>query len=206
MHPVKKSPINSGTILFGNSRTIVTETNSKIIILCVVRALRSEPPSTGVAGPSEPAISTRSFRGLQTGAPESQKMTHKSENGTSSSRFGAFFAFLGYFRAPFCRPFLRLLCDFWLGGPGDSRRWRLGSQTMMRAKRSREHHKHCRHKNYLVWKFQLCPALEQKTKAHTLRAQILKIFKILKFSSELEIFKRATHQTPIFVGNSGGQD
>ena len=40
----------------------------------------------------------------------------------------------------------------------------------------------------------------------TLRAQILKKFKILKFSSELEIFKRATHQTPIFVGNSGGQD
>ena len=34
----------------------------------------------------------------------------------------------------------------------------------------------------------------------TLRAQILKKFKILKFSSELEIFKRATHQTPIFCG------
>ena len=36
-----------------------------------------------------------------------------------------------------------------------------------------------------------------------LRAQNLKNFKILKFSSETEIFKRATHQTPIFVG--GGQ-
>ena len=34
---------------------------------------------------------------------------------------------------------------------------------------------------------------------HTLRAQILKNFKILKFSSELEIFKRATHQTPVFL-------
>ena len=34
----------------------------------------------------------------------------------------------------------------------------------------------------------------------TLRAQILKKIKILKFSSELEIFKRATHQTPIFCG------
>ena len=34
----------------------------------------------------------------------------------------------------------------------------------------------------------------------TLRAQISKKFKILKFSSELEIFKRATHQTPIFCG------
>ena len=28
----------------------------------------------------------------------------------------------------------------------------------------------------------------------------------LKISSEIEIFKRATHQTPIFVGNSEGQD
>ena len=37
-------------------------------------------------------------------------------------------------------------------------------------------------------------------KIRTLRAQILKNFKILKFSSELEIFKRATHQTPIFSG------
>ena len=28
----------------------------------------------------------------------------------------------------------------------------------------------------------------------------------LKFSIEIEIFKRATQQTPIFVGNSEGQD
>ena len=41
----------------------------------------------------------------------------------------------------------------------------------------------------------------------SLGAQILKKIKILKFSSELEIFKRATHQTPsFFCGNSGGQD
>ena len=47
---------------------------------------------------------------------------------------------------------------------------------------------------------------KKSQKECSLRAQILKNFKILKFSSELEIFKRATHQTPIFVGNSGGQD
>ena len=40
----------------------------------------------------------------------------------------------------------------------------------------------------------------------TLGAQRLKKFKILKFSSEIENFKRATHQTPIFVGNSEGRD
>ena len=53
----------------------------------------------------------------------------------------------------------------------------------------------------------------------TQRAQILKIFKItlqdwnfqarlkrITFSSEIEHFKRATHQTPIFVGNSQAQD
>ena len=34
----------------------------------------------------------------------------------------------------------------------------------------------------------------------TLRAQRLKKFKILKFSSEIEKFKRAAHQTPIFCG------
>ena len=34
----------------------------------------------------------------------------------------------------------------------------------------------------------------------SLRAQRLKKFKILKFSSEIENFKRATHQTPIFCG------
>ena len=33
-----------------------------------------------------------------------------------------------------------------------------------------------------------------------LRAQRLKKFKILKFSSEIENFKRAAHQTPIFCG------
>ena len=43
-------------------------------------------------------------------------------------------------------------------------------------------------------------ALWLPSKVSTLRAQILKNFKILKFSSELEIFKRATHQTPIFCG------
>ena len=42
----------------------------------------------------------------------------------------------------------------------------------------------------------VCPAKNSVT----LRAQILKKFKILKFSSELEIFKRATQQTPIFCG------
>ena len=36
--------------------------------------------------------------------------------------------------------------------------------------------------------------------ARTLRAQRLKNFKILRFSSEIENFKRATHQTPIFCG------
>ena len=40
----------------------------------------------------------------------------------------------------------------------------------------------------------------------TLRAQRLKKFKILKFSSEVDNFKRAAHQTPIFVGNSEGRD
>ena len=38
------------------------------------------------------------------------------------------------------------------------------------------------------------------SRLYSLRAQTLKIIKILKFSSELEIFKRATHQTPIFCG------
>ena len=33
-----------------------------------------------------------------------------------------------------------------------------------------------------------------------LRAQRLKKFKILKFSSEIENFKRGAHQTPIFCG------
>ena len=40
----------------------------------------------------------------------------------------------------------------------------------------------------------------------SLRAQILKIFKILKFSSEIEIFKRATHQPPIFCGENFKRD
>ena len=35
---------------------------------------------------------------------------------------------------------------------------------------------------------------------HSLRAQRLKKIKILKFSSEIENFKRATHQTPFFCG------
>ena len=34
----------------------------------------------------------------------------------------------------------------------------------------------------------------------SLRAQRLKKFKILKFSSEIEHFKRAAHQTPFFCG------
>ena len=38
----------------------------------------------------------------------------------------------------------------------------------------------------------------------TLRAQRLKKLKILKFSSEIDIFRQATHQTPFFVWGGGG--
>ena len=51
------------------------------------------------------------------------------------------------------------------------------------------------------------PGLRGPAAILSLRAQRLKKFKILKFSSEIENFKRATHQTPtFFVGNSEGRD
>ena len=59
-------------------------------------------------------------------------------------------------------------------------------------------------------KFEKCLPAGTGTKIYfsstSLRAQRLKKIKILKFSSEIEKFKRATHQTPIFVGNSERQD
>ena len=58
--------------------------------------------------------------------------------------------------------------------------------------------------NWVQWVCAKCPKIGLNVgkigARQTLRAQILKKFKILKFSSELEIFKRATHQTPIFCG------
>ena len=49
-------------------------------------------------------------------------------------------------------------------------------------------------------RFAMCTCFVlQRFGPKTLRAQILKKIKILKFSSELEIFKRATHQTPYFL-------
>ena len=50
------------------------------------------------------------------------------------------------------------------------------------------------------------PAVLKRLCDSTLRTQRLKKFKILKFSSEIEIFKRATHQTLFSVGNSEGRD
>ena len=47
---------------------------------------------------------------------------------------------------------------------------------------------------------QLNLSLERGVPKPALRAQILKTFKILKFSSEIDNFKRATHQTPTFCG------
>ena len=46
----------------------------------------------------------------------------------------------------------------------------------------------------------LFPQYSGGSPSQTLRAQRLKNFKILKFSSEIENFKRATHQTPFFRG------
>ena len=100
--------------------------------------LLSEPPFTGVSGPSGLKIAKTSQKGLFGGPPKSRrKYPRKSKNGPKSPifrLFGRFFDFLGYFRGLFGgppkRPFLRLFCDFGPGGPGDSCKWRLGSQDI----------------------------------------------------------------------------
>ena len=64
------------------------------------------------------------------------KIPEKSKNTdfrTFSGIFSVFLDFFGYFLRLFSRPpkrpFLRLFCDFGPGGPGNSCKWRVGSQT-----------------------------------------------------------------------------
>ena len=97
-------------------------------------SLRPEPPFTGVSGPSGPEIAKKSqkrcFGGLQRSPP---KNTQKSPKTPKKVRIMYFFrlfrVFFGDFSAdPPPKEFLRLFCDFGSGGPGDSCKWRLGSQ------------------------------------------------------------------------------
>ena len=63
-----------------------------------------------------------------------RKYPKKSKNTRNWTFWGIFFDFLGYFRGLFCRPpkglFLRLFCGFGPGGPRDSCKWSLGSQSL----------------------------------------------------------------------------
>ena len=88
--------------------------------------LRPEPPFTGVSGPSRPKIAKKSPKISQ----KVQKCLKMSNFQTFLGIFGLSGVFLGTFLSdPPKRPFLRF---FWpiLGpeGPGDSCKWRLGSQ------------------------------------------------------------------------------
>ena len=100
--------------------------------------LRPEPPFTGVSGPSGPEIAKKSQKGFLGGLEKSlEKYPKKSKNidfRTFLGIFSVFLDFFGYFSRLFSRPpkrpFLRLFCDFGPGGPGDSCKWRLGSQPL----------------------------------------------------------------------------
>ena len=66
-------------------------------------------------------------------AKKSPKNSRKSQKIHQKVQFWVFFDFFGYFRGLLCRPpkrlFLRFFCDFGPGGPRDSCKWSLGSQT-----------------------------------------------------------------------------
>ena len=102
-----------------------------------VFVLRPEPPFTGVSRPSGPEIAKKSQKGSFLGVWRTvSKNTRRSLKipifGTFWGIFSVFLDFFGYFLRLFSRPpkrpFLRLFCDFGPGGPGDSCKWRLGSQ------------------------------------------------------------------------------
>ena len=98
--------------------------------------LRPEPPFTGVSGPSGPQTAKSLKKGLFGGLEKSLKKYPKKSKNTEKIpkkiRKSVFLDFFGYFLRLFSRPkrpFLRLFCGFGPGGPGDSCKWRLGSQT-----------------------------------------------------------------------------
>ena len=86
--------------------------------------------------PSGPEIAKKLKKGLFGVLEKSLgKYPKKSKNivfRTFLGIFSVFLDFFGYFPRLFSRPpkrpFLRLFCDFGPGGPGDSCKWRLGSQ------------------------------------------------------------------------------
>ena len=93
-----------------------------------------ERPFTGVSGPSGPKIAKKVSKRVFWGSAEkSPKIPEKVKKYPKKSNFGSF-DFFGCFRGPLCRPpkrlFLRLFCDFGPGGPGDSCKWLLGSQSL----------------------------------------------------------------------------
>ena len=101
-------------------------------------ALRMRRHCTGV---KIPKIRKRGFRGQNSHFPSPQKRALWVEKSpfllwSPVVIFGYFFGifrlfgyFLRLFSRPPKRPFLRLFCDLGPGGPGDSCKWRLGSQS-----------------------------------------------------------------------------
>ena len=92
-------------------------------------------------GPPGPKLQKSLKKGLFGGLEKSLRKYPKKSKNTDFRAFWAFFLvfldFFGYFSRLFSRspkrPFLRLFCDFGPGGPGDSCKWRLGSQRAENA-------------------------------------------------------------------------
>ena len=93
-----------------------------------------EPP--GPPGPkSQKSLKKGLFGGLEKSLKKYPKKSKNTDFRTFLGIFSVFLDFFGYFLRLFSRPpkrpFLRLFCDFGPGGPGDSCKWRLGSQTYL---------------------------------------------------------------------------
>ena len=77
--------------------------------------------------------------GLEKSLKKYPKKSRNTDFRTFLGIFSVFLDFFGYFSRLFSRPpkrpFLRPFCDFGPGGPGDSCKWRLGSQLLRLAQR-----------------------------------------------------------------------
>ena len=77
-------------------------------------------------------VSKRVFLGVWRKVSKNTRESLKIPKKYPKARKSVFLDFFGYFLRLFSRPpkrpFLRLFCDFGPGGPGDSCKWRLGSQ------------------------------------------------------------------------------
>ena len=113
-----------------------------MMMMMIITIVATQRPLTGVSGPSGPETQ-KSLKQSFGGSAKKVSQNTPSKKCPKKSETIILFAFVGYFRGlgqTSQKTLSVIFCDFWPGGPRDSRKWTLSSQNNneMRRKGGRE--------------------------------------------------------------------